>query len=185
MSDSIFFKRQSKRSFQDKPVPEETLQELFEIIRWSPSCSNNQPWRFIFVTDSKQREKLHKALPRGNQWATKAPVLAVLCAKESDDATRDDDPIKYYQFDCGLAGMSLLLGATELGLMTHAMAGYDAPLVKAALEIPDYYHVMCVVALGLEGSSDQLDDRTRKADESPRTRKELAEIISRDRFESK
>ncbi|RME28890.1 MAG: nitroreductase [Candidatus Zixiibacteriota bacterium] len=183
MSDAIFFKRESRRSFLDKPIPEETLQQLFEIIRWSPSCSNNQPWRFIFVTDPDQQARFMEALPRGNQWAAKAPVLVAVCAREADDHSRDDDPVKYYQFDCGLAVMSLLLGATSLGLMGHAMAGYDAAKVKAALEIPPEYHVICVAALGYQGPPDQLEGRNREAEEAPRTRKEISEIICRDRFQ--
>jgi hypothetical protein len=41
---------------------------------------------------------------------------------------------------------------------------------------------MCVIAMGYPGSIDSLDERTRKKDEAPRTRKELAEIISTDSF---
>jgi len=182
MSDSIFFARASKRSFLDKPVPEDILQQLFEIIRWSPSCSNNQPWRFIFVTDLKQQERFMQTLPRGNQWAAKAPVLVAVCAREADDHSREDDPVKYYQFDCGLAVMSLLLGATSLGLMGHAMAGYDAAKVKAVLNIPNEYHIICVAALGYQGPPEQLEGRNREAEEAPRTRKELHEIICRDQF---
>lgn len=182
MDDSIFFKRKSLRAYLDKPVEEEKLDQLFEIVRWSPSCGNHQPWRFIFVTDREQHAKFMEALPRGNQWAAKAPVLIACCARESDDAVRDDDPVKYYQFCCGLAVMSLLLGAVHLGLMAHPMAGYDAFKLKAALEIPDEYHVMCIISLGYQGPADLLDERTRKKDESPRVRKPLPEIIARDRF---
>lgn len=182
MDDTIFFKRESKRSFLDKPLSEELLKQLFEIIRWTPSCSNNQPWRFVFVTDKDQQEKFMTALPRGNQWAAKAPVLVAVCAREEDDFVREDDPVRYSQVDSGMAVMSLLLGANHLGLMGHAMAGYDARKIKAALDIPEEYHVMCVVAVGYRGPIDMLDERTRKSDESERTRKEVGEIIFRDKF---
>lgn len=182
MVDSIFFRRKSLRSFLDKPIPDDKLQQLFEIIRWSPSCANKQPWRFVFVTDGKQKDKLAASLAKGNEWAAKAPALVVVCAREEDDYSRDDDPVKYYQFDCGLATMSLLLGATELGMMSHPMAGYSASGVKEALSIPDEYHAICVIALGYEGPIDQLDERTRAKDESERTRKPIAETIFRDSF---
>ena len=182
MDDSIFFKRESKRAFIDKSIPEEILTQLFEIIRWSPSCNNSQPWRFVFVTDKNRQEKFMTALPRGNQWAAKAPVLVAVFAREKDDHVREDDPVRYSQFDSGMAVMSLLLGATHLGLMGHAMAGYDAKGIKAALDIPEEYHVLCVVALGYQGSIDQLEGRSREYDESPRVRKEVAEIIFCDKF---
>lgn len=182
MQDSIFFRRESKRSFLDKDISEDTLSRIFEIIRWSPSCNNNQPWRFVFVTDKGQRARFIEALPRGNRWAAAAPVLIAVCAREADDYTREDDPVAYYQFDSGLATMSLLLGAVQEGLTAHAMAGYDAAKLHESLDIPEDYHVQCVVALGHPGPIEQLDETTRKKDEAPRTRKELSEIIARDRF---
>lgn len=181
--DSIFFKRHSKRSFLDKDIPQDILDRLFEIVRWSPSASNNQPWRFVFVRDPERKDGFMKALPRGNQWAAAAPVLVAVCAKKEDSGVREDDPVYYYQFDSGLAVMSLLLGATHLGLMGHAMAGYDAPGIKKALEVPEEYHVICIAAVGYEGPIEQLDERTAQKDAAERTRKPLDEIISIDKFD--
>ena len=36
--------RNSVRGFLDKPVPQETLQQIFEVARWAPSGTNVQPW---------------------------------------------------------------------------------------------------------------------------------------------
>jgi nitroreductase len=168
--DSVFFRRHSLRAYLDRPVPSGVLEGIFEAVRWSPSCSNNQPWRFVFAVDAKRREAFTQALSKGNLWAAKAPVLVAVCARPQDDYTRQDDPVAYYQFDCGLAVMSLLLAATEAGLMAHPMAGYNAPGIKEALEVPDEYHVICIVALGYEGPPELLDERTRAKDAAPRTR---------------
>ena len=182
MKDSIFFKRESKRAYQDKMIAPNVLEKLYEIIRWTPSCANKQPWRIIFISDKNQHQKVSHTLAKGNEWAAKAPVLAVVCARKEDDYSRDDNPVEYYQFDCGMATLSLLLGAAELGLMGHPMAGYDAIAIKDVLDIPDDYHVLCVVSLGYPGTIDMLDDVTRKKDESLRTRKDIYEIIATDSF---
>lgn len=182
MQDSVFFKRHSLRSYLDKPIEKEKLDRIFEIIRWTPSCANKQPWRIMFVQDKQRHEALSGALAKGNGWASKAPVLVVICARESDDYSREDDPVKYYQFDSGMATLSLLLGAAQEGLMGHPMAGWDAAGVKKALDIPEDYHVMCVVSLGYEGPLDFLDEANRKKDEAPRIRKELSEIVAFDKF---
>jgi nitroreductase len=183
MQDSVFFKRQSKRSYLDRPVPDDVLRRLFDIIRWTPSCANKQPWRFVVVSDGPHREKLNMSLASGNEWAAAAPLMVALVARESDDYSRDDDPVKYYQFDSGMACLSLLLGAAHEGLMGHPMAGFDAHAVKEALDIPDEYHVMCLVSLGYEGTADLLDELTRAKDEAERTRKPINEIITKERFE--
>ena len=182
MNDSIFFRRQSKRAYLPRPVPQDVLDRIYEKVQWSPSCNNNQPWRFVFVSGPEQHAKFMSALPIGNQWAGAAPILIAVCARQADDHTRNDDPVTYYQFDCGLAVMSLLLAAVDEGLMAHPMAGYDAAKLHEVLEIPAEYHVMCIIAMGYPGSIDSLDERTRKKDEAPRTRKELAEIIALDAF---
>jgi nitroreductase len=182
MHDSIFFRRQSKRAFLGQTIPEDVLARIYEKTRWSPSCNNNQPWRFVFVFDPEQRARFAMTLSKGNEWAAAAPVLVAVCGRQADDYTRGDDPVMYYQFDCGLAAMSLLLAATDEGLLTHPMAGYDARRLHEVLVIPPEYHVMCVIALGYPGSIDQLDERTRQKDEAPRTRKELGEIVFTDRF---
>ncbi len=183
MNDSIFFRRKSLRSYLDKPVSRETLERVFEKVRWSPSAANHQPWRFVVVTEPEQHRKFSEALMRGNEWAAKAPVLVAVCAREKDDGVREDDPVKYYQFASGLATMSLLLAAVDEGLMAHPMAGYEATKLHSALSIPPEYHIMCIVSLGYQGQIELLDERTRKKDESPRTRKPMSDIVSFDRFD--
>ncbi len=182
MDDSIFFRRHSFRSFLDREIPQDVLDRLIEKTRWSPSSANNQPWRFVFARDPKRHAATVEALSRGNGWAAAAPVLIAVCARESDDAVREDDPVRYYQFDTGLATMSLLLAAVDEGLMAHPMGGYDAAKVHAALDIPDDYHVMCMIALGYEGPIEQLDERTQAKDRQPRVRKPVEEIVSWDCF---
>jgi nitroreductase len=183
MPDSILLQRMSKRAYLPEPVEKEKLDWIFEKVRWSPSCNNNQPWKFIVVRNPEQHTKFISALSLGNQWAASAPVLIAVCSRPQDDHIRTDDPVQYYSLGCGLAVMALLLAAVEEGLMGHAMAGYDAVELKQQLEIPDEYHVMCVISLGYPGPLDLLDERTRKKDEAPRTRKPIEQILSFDRFE--
>ncbi len=50
--------RTSTRGFLDKPVPEETLRELFHHAQQAPSNCNTQPWQAYVVSgDSKDRLK--------------------------------------------------------------------------------------------------------------------------------
>lgn len=182
MPDSIFFQRESKRSYLPKSVEQEKLDRIFEKVRWSPSNSNNQPWKFVVVRDPGQHAKFVTALSRGNQWAAAAPVLIAVCSRPQDDVIRTDDPLAYYSFACGLAVMSLLLAAVEEGLMGHPMGGYDAIKLKERLDIPSEYHVVCIISLGYKGPIESLDDRTRQKDETPRTRKPIDQILSYDRF---
>ncbi len=180
--DSIFFRRKSLRSFLDKPIEQDKLDRILEATRWSPSSNNNQPWKFIFVRDREQHAKFIKCLSKWNDWAVRAPLLVAVISRPKDDSIRTDDPVQYYQFGCGLAVMSFLLATVDEGLLAHPMGGYDAFALKTALDIPDEYHVQCIITVGYQGSLDQLDERTRKKDEAPRTRKAPEEIFAYDRF---
>ena len=50
--------RYSCRSYQDKPVKPELLEQILEAARLAPSASNRQEWRFIIVTDPEKRAAL-------------------------------------------------------------------------------------------------------------------------------
>lgn len=62
-------KRISVRAFLDKPVPEETLKEIFTKAQLSPSNCNVQPWQIYVVSGAKKdalKEKLVNAVISGN-----------------------------------------------------------------------------------------------------------------------
>ena len=54
-------KRRSVRDYEDRPVPEEKLHKVLEATRVAPSAGNRQPWKFIVVRESKQRQELARA----------------------------------------------------------------------------------------------------------------------------
>jgi nitroreductase len=180
---SILLKRQSKRAYLDKPVPQDALDRIVEKTRWAPSRSNSQPWRFVIVKEPEALARFHEGLTRGNAWAKKAPVLIAVVVGEDDAATRRDDPaVQYDLFGCGLAVENLLLAAVEEGLMGHPMAGFKTDIVREALGIPDDHHIICLISLGYQGRIEDLDERTRAKDEAPRTRKDVSEMFFFDRW---
>ena len=48
----LLTKRYAAKLFQPKAVPEETMQELLEMVRLAPSGLNIQPWRIKVVSDA-------------------------------------------------------------------------------------------------------------------------------------
>ena len=177
-SESLLYRRQSKRAYLSDPVPNDVLERVLEGARWAPSCANNQPWRFVVARSPDALARAHEALSRGNHaWVPAAPVLIAVVASQADDRTRKDNGVAYYLFDCGLAVENLLLAAVEEGLMGHPMAGFNADRVKDAFAIPDEYDVICLISLGYPGDISLLDETTRAKDERPRTRKPLSETV--------
>jgi nitroreductase len=180
VSDAIEHRR-ARRVMAPRPIDEDDVVRLVEAGRLSASCFNNQPWRFVSCS-GESLDAVKAALPRGNAWATMAPLVIAVAARSSDDCElshRRD----YYLFDCGLAVGQMLLRATELGFIAHPIAGYDPPKVRAALGIPDDHVVITLIVCGYQGTDDSLLSDKQKASEAERPeRKPLGVIAFRDRW---
>lgn len=53
--------RRSVRGFLDRPVPEATLQQIFELAGCAPSNCNVQPWK-VYVASGSLRDQLRDAM---------------------------------------------------------------------------------------------------------------------------
>ena len=53
---SIAQNRYTTKMYNGKRIPEDTLNQLKEILRLSPSSINSQPWQFVFVGDERKNE---------------------------------------------------------------------------------------------------------------------------------
>lgn len=58
--------RISTRAFLDKPVSKETIIEILDTARWSPSGTNTQPWKVI-VVQGKSKQAITDALLYANK----------------------------------------------------------------------------------------------------------------------
>jgi nitroreductase len=120
--------RRAYRSLEPVEITEELIRDLAESARLTPSCNNNQPWRFVFVHDPEVLKKLHGALSKSNAWVQAAStIIAVFSREDLDCRIRGRN---YYLFDTEMATAFIILRATELGLVAHPIAGYDEGAVK-------------------------------------------------------
>jgi nitroreductase len=175
----LIAQRWSPRAFSDRPVPREALLSLFEAARWSASCFNEQPWRFIVATrdDPAAFEQLASCLnDSSRRWAPSAPVLMLTVAALHFEA--DGSPNAHALYDLGQAVQNLTLQATHLGLMVHQMAGILPARAHELYQIPtDRYRVMTAVAVGYYGDPEALVEKDRAKEFAPRTRRPLSEMV--------
>ena len=139
-------KRRAYRSLEPFEIKEDLIYDLAECAQLSASCFNNQPWRYLFVSDKSVLEEMHGALSKGNEWAKAASMIIVVFSKKEDDCVIHDR--NYYLFDTGMATQSIILRATELGLVAHPIAGYSPRKTREILGIPDEYNVIALVIVG-------------------------------------
>jgi nitroreductase len=174
--------RRAYRSLAPLEISSSLIQELSESVSLAPSCFNNQPWRFVFVSDPAVLMEMHRALSEGNRWARSASlIIAVFSRKEDDCIIRDRH---YHQFDTGMGVGFLLLRATELGLVAHPIAGFSPKKTREILNIPDAYDVITLIMVGKHASdiSPLLNDKQVAAEHHRPQRMPWHAFVHLDRF---
>ncbi len=184
--------RTSVRKFQNKPVPEEVIQEMLEAARLSPSGGNEQPWAFGVITDCDLIRQISK-LAHGQKWIASAPLLIVLCTVCVEDARggRDIQKYRYPQYAWELTqipqplywalnqeehqtkipGTHMVLAALEHGVASCWVSRFDVKGLAQLLELPAHYLPSEILVFGYP-----------EFEQTPRSKKSLDEIVFRDVF---
>ncbi len=77
--DTLFRHARTHNAWQDKPVSDETLYKLYDLMKWGPTSANCSAARIVFVKSKEAKEKLAPALSQGNLAKTMAaPVTAII-----------------------------------------------------------------------------------------------------------
>jgi nitroreductase len=143
---SLIENRRAYRSLSPATIDEFLIADLANSARLSPSCFNNQPWRYVFVYERGKLGELYEALTKGNRWAHKASlIVAVISGEDYDCQIKGRN---YYLFDTGMATAFMILRATDHGLVAHPIAGFDEGKVKEALGIPHRLTVITLLIVG-------------------------------------
>ncbi len=170
--------RRSIRKYKPDPVPEDTLQKVFEGMRWAPSWANTQCWELIVVKDPKAKFEILRAVPETNMAhsaMTEAPIILVLCGKKAVSGYSGGKPATvrgdWMMFDTGLAMQSLCLAAHAVGLGTVIVGFFDHKKAEEILNLPENVVVVAMTPLGYPA-----------VEGSPRKRKELSEFTFYDKY---
>ncbi len=181
--DPQFLERWSPRAFRADPLTPAQLASLFEAMRWSPSCFNEQPWRVVYAESSNTEDHARLCgllVPANQSWACRPPLLMILFARRN--FSHNGKPNRTAAFDVGSAWMSLALEARALGLYAHAMAGFDTERAYTELAVdPEQYEALAAVAVGTLGDPADLPENYR-AREVPSGRNPQSHFVFPGRF---
>lgn len=174
--------RRSRRAYSSKPIEPQKIKSLFEAARWAPSSLNEQPWVYIYATQSQELwKKIFECLSEGNKiWAKDAPLLVVSLARKN--FSRNGVPNTAAKYDVGAANAFLCLQATQLGLNTHQLGGFNHQQLITALSIPNEYDTGVIIAIGYDGDLTQLPPNLQDRETSPRFRRTQNEFVMNQSF---
>jgi 3-hydroxypropanoate dehydrogenase len=144
--DTLFREARSHNAWQDRPVSDETLRQLYELMKWGPTSANSEPARVLFLRTRQAKERLRGALAPGNVEKTmSAPVTAIIgydakfyellprLFPHADARAWFADKPELAEVtarrNSSLEGAYLMLAARSLGLDVGPMSGFDQELV--------------------------------------------------------
>jgi len=80
--DVIFRDARSHNEWLDKPVTDDDLRAIFDVMKFGPTTANSSPARFLFLRSSESREKLAPHLSDGNRRKTMTAPMCVIIAHD-------------------------------------------------------------------------------------------------------
>jgi 3-hydroxypropanoate dehydrogenase len=77
--DILFRNARSHSFWLDRPVSDEQLRQLYDLMKWGPTSANTCPARLLFLRTHAAKERLRPCLDPGNvEKSMTAPVVAVI-----------------------------------------------------------------------------------------------------------
>ncbi|MDD4911833.1 MAG: malonic semialdehyde reductase [Sideroxydans sp.] len=146
--DLIFRHARSHNSWLDKPVSDDLIKQLVELMKWGPTSANSCPARLIFIKSPSAKQRLLQSVIAENQEKTCTAPVTVIVAQ--DQAFYEKLPELFPHTDArswfvgnqtlidttafrnaSLQGAYLIIAARALGLDAGPMSGFDNAKVDA------------------------------------------------------
>ena len=151
--DILFREARSHNAWQDKPLSDDLLKQLYDLMKMGPTSANSCPARFVFIKSVEAKQKLKACLDEGNvKKSMSAPVVAIIGMDlefyeklpklfPHTDArgwyVGKTEKIQQTAFrNSSLQGAFLIMAARSLGLDCGPMSGFDSAKLDAAF-FPD------------------------------------------------
>ncbi|WP_427969568.1 malonic semialdehyde reductase [Altererythrobacter sp.] len=179
--DQIFNEARSYNGWLDRPVSDEQIQAIYDLMKMAPTSANMQPVRIVWVKSDAQKAKLADCAMEGNRAKILgAPVTAIIGydidfheelpwlfphtdAKswfEGDEKGREEGAFR----NSTLQGAYLMLAARALGLDCGPMSGFDQEAVNTAFFADEPRHrVNFICSIGY-GDPSTIFDRSPRPD---------------------
>jgi 3-hydroxypropanoate dehydrogenase len=146
---TLFTAARTHNEWQDKPVTDMQLQQIYDLMKWGATSANCSPARLVFVKSEAEKTKLLTCMGPGNQDKTRTSAVTVIIGM--DMAFYDKLPQLFPHADArswfagnqalidstafrnsSLQGAYLMLAARAVGLDCGPMSGFDPEKINTA-----------------------------------------------------
>lgn len=148
IKDLILQNRSYRRFFQDVAISEETLRELVDLARLSPSAANQQALKYVISGDAEKNARIFPSVV----WAAALPDWPGPEEGEKPSAyiiiVEDTEIKQKFGVDHGIVAQSILLGAVEKGLGGCMIGSIRKDVLRQAIDLAPRYEIALLLALG-------------------------------------
>lgn len=133
--------RRSIRKFEQRPIANETIQDILDCARMAPTARNVQPWLFGAITDERIKKQISQLANYGKFIKNCSVCFAVFCEANA----------KYLLEDGCAATENILLACSAHDIASCWVAGHKKTYVgdvRKLLNVPESYTLISMVAAG-------------------------------------
>jgi 3-hydroxypropanoate dehydrogenase len=147
--DILFGQARTHSSWLSRPVSDDLLRQIYDLMKWGPTSANTSPTRIVYLRTPEAKERLRPALmPLNVDKSMQAPVIAILAYDlkffeklpklfphnpgMKDRFANAPEMAQTNAFrNASIQGGYFILAARALGLDCGPMSGFDNAKVDA------------------------------------------------------
>ena len=158
--------RYSVRSFSEKAVEEEKIDEILKAAQIAPTAGNRQPHRIKIVCEKEELEKIDAC----TACRFGAGHVFIVCYDKTECWTRSFDGATSGDVDASIIATHIILAAQDVGLGTCWVMYFDPKKVCELFNLPENIVPVALIPTGYPSESSAPSDRHT-------SRKNIAEIL--------
>lgn len=179
-TEQLFTEARTQNGYKSEAVSDDTLRQLYELMKWGPTAANSSPARLIFVRSAAAKDKLLACVSPGNVNKVREAPVTVIVGMDidfhdqlpklfphvdarawfaNDEAKRAESAMR----NSSLQGGYLILAARALSLDCGPMSGFDPAKVDAAFWAGTSVKTNFICALG-QGDPSKVFQRNPRLD---------------------
>jgi len=160
------------RQFRQEPIPQEVIDALLEVARWTGTASNSQHWELVVIREKKTLQALAQCEGFAHHLAGAALGMVLVMSGEPGLAEQET-------YDEGRLSERLMLAAEAYGVGSCIgwLKGKGRTDAKALLGIPQERLVRTTISFGYP-DEEALRARSKRTD----ARKPLSELVHFERY---
>ena len=176
----LFTKARSHKSWLNKEVTEDQIDQIYNLLKFAPTSGNCCPARFIFIKSDEAKERLMPTLDKGNiDKSMNAPYVVIISYDTefyeslSILSPHTDAKAGYVgkemkikntaEFNSSLQGAYFIMATRSIGLDCCPMLGFNKEKLNQEFFTEGKYESLFICGIGY-GDASKLYDRAPRLD---------------------